>query len=47
MKKFLRGLEKINNDSRISNLNNRQLANYINKSSEKIIEEKNKNIKEE
>jgi hypothetical protein len=44
---IIRGLERINNDSKISNLNNRQLANYINKSSEKIIEEKNKNIKEE
>ena len=44
---IIRGLERINNDSKISNLNNRQLANYINKSSEKIIEEKNKNKKEE
>ena len=44
---IIRGLERINNDSKISNLNNRQLTNYINKSSEKIIEEKNKNIKEE
>ena len=44
---IIRGLERINKDSKISNLNNRQLANYINKSSEKIIEEKKKNIKEE
>ena len=27
---IIRGLERINNDSKISNLNNRQLANYIN-----------------
>ena len=45
---IIRGLEKINNDNQISKLDNHKLSNYINKSSEKITEEKlkNKNKKE-
>ena len=39
---IIRGLEKINNDKQISKLDNNKLSTYINKSSEKIIEEKNK-----
>ena len=42
---IIKGLEKINNDKQISKLDNHKLSTYINKSVEKINEEKNKNIK--
>ena len=42
---IIKGLEKINNDKQISKLDNHKLSTYINKSVEKIYEEKNKNIK--